>query len=161
MIWVVGPTESLRVAAKDGLIPKVFQRETKGGAPRNVMLLQAVVVSVICLMGMLVDLNDVFYVLTIISAQIYLVMYALMFVSVIVLRFTKPKIERSFKIPGGIVGLWVVAGTGLLTSILGICFMFVPPEMKDVTINATWFTPIILLAFAGVICTPLFLYKKL
>ena len=161
MIWVVGPTESLRVAAKDGLIPKVFQRETKGGAPRNVMLLQAVVVSVICLLGMLVDLNDVFYVLTIISAQIYLVMYALMFVSVIVLRFTKPEIERSFKIPGGIVGLWVVAGTGLLASILGICFMFVPPEMKDVTINAAWFTPIILLAFSGIITIPFVLYKKL
>ena len=161
MIWVVGPTESLRVAAKDGLIPKVFQRETKGGAPRNVMILQAVMVSIICLLGMLVNLNDVFYVLTIISAQIYLVMYTLMFVSVIVLRIKKPNQERSFKIPGGTIGLRVVAGVGLLTSVIGICFMFVPPEMSDVTMNSKWFTPVILLAFICAICTPLFLYKKL
>jgi len=160
MIWVIGPTESLRVAANDGLIPKTFQKMTKGGAPIHVMLLQAIVVSIICFLGMLLNLNAVFYVLTIISAQIYLVMYALMFISVIVLRFTKPEIERSFQIPGGKPGLWIVAGTGLLASILGICFMFVPPEMSDVSINTTWFTPIILIAFAGVIGTPFLLYKS-
>jgi len=160
MIWVIGPTESLRVAADDGLIPKTFQTMTKGGAPRNVMLLQAVIVSLICFLGMLVNLNAVFYVLTIISAQIYLVMYALMFVAVIVLRFTRPNIKRSFKLPGGTAGLWLIAGTGLLTCLLGICFMVVPPEMKDVTINAKWFSPIILLAFAAVIGLPFLLYKK-
>ena len=161
MIWVIGPTESLRVAAKDGLIPKTFQKMTKGGAPKNVMLLQAAIVSIICLLGMLIDLNSVFYVLTMVSAQIYLVMYALMFVSVIVLRFTKPEIERSFRIPGGKIGLWLVAGTGLLASVLGICFMFVPPDMLDVAINATWFTPVILGAFAVIVVTPLILYKKM
>ena len=88
-------------------------------------------------------------------------MYALMFISVIVLRFTKPDIKRSFKIPCGTAGLWIVAGTGLLACVLGICFMFVPPEMKDVAINTTWFTPIILLAFAGVIGIPFILYKKM
>jgi amino acid transporter len=161
MIWVIGPTESLRVAANDGLIPKTFQKMTKGGAPRNVMLMQAVIVSIICFLGMLINLNAVFYVLTIISAQIYLVMYALMFISVIVLRFTKPNIKRSFRIPGGSPGLWIVAGTGLLASVLGICFMFVPPDMQDVSINTTWFTPIILLAFAVVIGAPFILYKKM
>ena len=161
MIWVIGPTESLRVAANDGLIPKTFQKMTKGGAPRNVMLMQAVIVSIICFLGMLINLNAVFYVLTIISAQIYLVMYALMFISVIVLRFTKPNIKRSFRIPGGSPGLWIVAGTGLLASMLGICFMFVPPDMQDVSINTTWFTPIILLAFAVVIGAPFILYKKM
>ncbi|MBC8201066.1 MAG: amino acid permease [Planctomycetes bacterium] len=161
MIWVIGPTESLRVAAKDGLIPKTFQKMTKGGAPKNVMLLQAVIVSIICLLGMLIDLNSVFYVLTMVSAQIYLVMYALMFVSVIVLRFTKPEIERSFRIPGGKTGLWLVAGTGLLASVLGICFMFVPPDMQDVAINATWFTPVVLGAFAVIVVTPFVLYKRM
>ena len=57
------------------------------------------------------------------------------------------------------VGL--VAGTGLLASVLGICFLFVPPEMQYVTINTAWFTPIIVLAFAGIICTPFILYKKM
>ncbi|MBT5136172.1 MAG: amino acid permease [Phycisphaerae bacterium] len=161
MIWVIGPTESLRVAAKDGLIPAVFQKMTKGGAPKNVMLLQAAIVSIICMLGMLINLNDVFYVLTVISAQIYLVMYALMFVSVIVLRFTKPDIDRPFRIPGGTPGLWIVAGTGLIASVLGICFMFVPPDMQDVTISATMFTPIILISFAAIIGIPFVLYKRM
>jgi amino acid transporter len=161
MIWVIGPTESLRVAANDGLIPKTFQKMTKGGAPRNVMLLQALSVSLICMLGMLVDLNTIFYVLTIVSAQIYLVMYALMFIAVIALRFSKPDIDRSFKIPGGTAGLWIIAGTGLLASVLGICFMFVPPEMSDVSINTSWFSPIMLLAFLVVIGLPFLLYKRM
>jgi len=161
MIWVIGPSESLRVAAKDGLIPKTFQKMTKGGAPRNVMLLQALSVSLICMLGMLVDLNTIFYVLTIVSAQIYLVMYALMFIAVIALRFSKPDIDRSFKIPGGTAGLWIIAGTGLLASVLGICFMFVPPEMSDVSINTSWFSPIMLLAFLVVIGLPFLLYKRM
>tara|TARA_B100001964_G_scaffold206437_1_gene237505 strand:+ start:79 stop:1461 length:1383 start_codon:yes stop_codon:yes gene_type:complete len=161
MIWVIGPTESLRVAAKDGLIPETFQKMTKGGAPKNIMLLQAAIVSLICFLGVLINLNTVFYVLTVVSAQIYLVMYALMFVSVIVLRFKKPNIKRSFRIPCGKTGLWLVAGTGFLTSVLGICFMFVPPEMKEVAISAAWFTRTTLVAFAVVIIVPFILYKNL
>ena len=91
---------------------KKQENQERSGAPKNVMLLQAAIVSIICMLGMLINLNDVFYVLTVISAQIYLVMYALMFVSVIVLRFTKPDIDRPFRIPGGTPGLWIVAGTG-------------------------------------------------
>ncbi len=160
MVWAIGPTEALRVAAEDGLIPDMFQKTTAGGAPKNVMLLQAVIVSIICLLGMLINLNDVFYVLTVMSAQIYLVMYALMFISVIVLRFTKPNVERAFKIPCGKVGLWTVAGSGLLACVVGILFLFIPPEMDDVSINKTWFTPIILTAFIGVVGLPMLLFKR-
>jgi len=90
-----------------------------------------------------------------------LVMYALMFVSVIVLRFTKPDIDRPFRIPGGTPGLWIVAGTGLIASVLGICFMFVPPELEYLTINASLFTPIILISFAAIIGIPFVLYKRM
>ena len=161
MIWVIGPTESLRVASKDGLIPETFQKMTKGGAPKNVMILQAIIVSAICFLGMVINLNDVFYVLTIVSGQIYLVMYARMFGAIIVLRYTKPDIERSFHLPFGKVGLWTVAGMGLLASVLGIIFMFFPPIMEDVTINPAWYTPSVLVAFVVIMVIPFILYKKM
>ena len=159
MVWVIGPTESLRVAADDGLIPPVFQRVTSGGAPRNVMLMQAVVVSLISLLALVLDLNQVFYVLTIVSAQVYLVMYALMFISVIVLRYTHPQVDRAFRIPGGRAGLWGVAGVGFLACVVGIGLMFVPPNTLDIRIESRLFTPLMGLFFVGILLVPLLLHR--
>ena len=159
MVWVIGPTESLRVAADDGLIPPLFQRTTPGGAPKNVMLLQAVIVSLLCMLMLFFDLNRIFYFLTIASAQIYLVMYVLMFLSVIVLRITRPDVPRAFVIPGGRFGLWLVAGGGGIAAVLGILVMFYPPSTKDMAMNWTWFTLPLLATFVFLVTTPLVLYK--
>lgn len=159
MVWVIGPTESLRVAADDGLIPPVFQRVTASGAPRNVMLMQAVVVSLISLMGLVIDLNQVFYILTIVSAQVYLVMYALMFISAIVLRYTHAGVERAFRIPGGLAGIWGVAGLGCMACVVGIGLMFVPPNTVDMRIQSSLFTPLVGLSLAGILSVPLLLYR--
>ena len=159
MVWVIGPTESLRVAAEDGLIPPLFQRTTEGGAPRNVMLLQAVVVSVFCLLMLFFDLNRVFYFLTIASAQIYLVMYLLMFISVILLRIRQPNVPRAFRIPGGMPGLLLVAGGGALTALVGIVVMFWPPETESMAMSGAVFTPALLGVFAFILIVPLILYR--
>ena len=159
MVWVIGPTESLRVAAEDGLIPPLFQRTTPEGAPRNVMLLQAIVVTGICLSTMFFDLNRIFYFLTISSAQVYLVMYVLMFISVIVLRIKKPSVPRAFVIPGGMPGLVLVAGGGALTAVVGTVVMFWPPSTEDMSMKGSTFTTVLLLTFVVVIALPLVFYR--
>ena len=159
MVWIIGPTESIRVAAGDGLIPPFMQRLTKQGAPRNVMLVQAVVVSGVCMLMLLGNLNAIFYILTIVSAQIYLVMYILMFVSAIVLRRTHPDVNRAFRIPGGTIGIWIVAGGATLFCLAGIGFMFVPPDSEAMEVHANWFTLLISVAFVLVLAAPLLLYR--
>ncbi|MDP6479693.1 MAG: amino acid permease [Phycisphaerales bacterium] len=159
MVWVIGPTESLRVAADDGLIPPVFQRTTAGGAPRNVMLLQAIIVSLLSLLMLFFDINRVFYMLTIASAQVYLVMYLLMFISVIVLRYTKADVPRSFVIPGGRVGLWLVAGGGGVAALAGILVMFCPPSTEDMSMKGSFFTITLLLSFIVFMGLPLLLFQ--
>ena len=159
MVWVIGPTESLRVAADDGLIPPTFQKTTSGGAPKNVMLLQAFVVSALCLLMLFFDLNRIFYFLTIASAQVYLVMYLLMFISVIVLRVAQPDVPRAFVIPGGKPGLWLVAGGGGLAAMAGIVIMFWPPSTKDMAMDWMWFTIPLLVTFVILVSTPLVLYQ--
>ena len=158
MVWVIGPTESLRVAAEDGLIPPAFQKTTAGGAPRNVMILQAIVVSLLCMLMLFFDLNRIFYFLTIASAQVYLVMYVLMFISVIVLRIKQPSVPRAFVIPGGMPGLILVAGGGGVTALGGILIMFWPPLTSDISMEGSTFTLALLGTFAVIITTPLVLY---
>lgn len=159
MVWVIGPTESLRVAAEDGLVPPVFQRTTTGGAPRNVMLLQAGVVSVLCLLMLFFNLNRVFYFLTIASAQVYLVMYLLMFISVIILRIRRPEVPRAFKIPGGLPGLLLVAGGGAVTALVGIVVMFWPPETASMAMSGAVFTPALLGVFVVILGVPFVLFR--
>jgi amino acid transporter len=159
MVWVIGPTESIRVAADDGLVPPFFQRTTASGAPLNVMLVQAVMVSLMCVTMLFVDLNHVFYTLTIASAQIYLVMYVLMFISVIVLRYTKPDVVRSFVIPGGRPGLWLVAGGGGFAALAGIVLMFWPPSTKSMAMAGSTFTIVLMAAFIVLVGLPLVLFQ--
>ncbi|MEE2907676.1 MAG: APC family permease [Planctomycetota bacterium] len=159
MVWVIGPTESLRVAADDGVIPPVFQKTTRGGAPRNVMLVQAVVVSLICLLNLVLDMNRVFYVLTIISAQIYLVMYALMFISLIRLRFTQPDVARPFQIPGGLPGVFLVGGVGLLGCLAGIVFGFFPPSQIEIKMSASTLIPIVAIGFSVTVILPFIFFQ--
>lgn len=159
MVWVIGPTESIRVAADDGLVPPFFQRTTASGAPVNVMLVQAVMVSLMCVTMLFVDLNRVFYTLTIASAQIYLVMYVLMFISVIVLRYTKPDVVRSFVIPGGRPGLWLVAGGGGFAALAGIVLMFWPPSTKSMAMAGSTFTIVLMAAFIVLVGLPLVLFQ--
>jgi amino acid transporter len=159
MVWVIGPTESLRLEADDGLIPPYFQKTTPDGAPRNVMIVQAIVVSLICLLGLALDLNQIFYVLTIISAQIYLVMYALMFISLIRLRITHDKIKRSFRIPGGLPGVIVVGGVGLLGCLGGIVFGFIPPNQADMALSAGTLLPMVIGGFGLAVILPFVFYR--
>jgi amino acid transporter len=159
MIWVIGPTESIRVAARDGLVPPALQRLTSGGAPKNVMLVQAGVVSLLCMLMLVLNMNSVFYMLTIVSGQIYLVMYTLMFIAAIALRIRRPNLERAFKVPGGRWGIWVVAGVGALTCLTGIALMLVPPEMESIHVSRTWFTPIIGGVLVVVLAVPLAVYR--
>ena len=49
------------------------------------------------------------------------------FAAVIRLRYTQPYVPRAYKIPGGNLGLWIVAGTGLITCALTLFLGFMPP----------------------------------
>jgi amino acid transporter len=55
-------------------------------------------------------------------------MYILVFASAIKLRISKPDEERPYKIPGGLLGLCMVAGIGILTCFLTFGLGFVPPS---------------------------------
>jgi hypothetical protein len=48
--------------------------------------------------------------------------------SVIKLRYSQPNTKRLYQIPGGKIGLWLIAGCGALFCIVAFLLGFVPPE---------------------------------
>jgi amino acid transporter len=94
--------------------------------------------------------------LSAVTAQIIIVMYALMFAAVIRLRYTQPDTPRPYRIPGGLTGVWLVCGIGLLGCAVSFLLGFVPPSQLKTGDTTSY---VLLLALAVVILSlPPFLF---
>jgi putative glutamate/gamma-aminobutyrate antiporter len=131
--WISGPSSGLLVVAKAGNLPKFFQKTNKNGMGRNIMITQAAIVTVLAvLFVVLPSVQSVYQILSQLTVILYLVMYLLMFAAVIRLRLTQPNRPRPYRIPGGKVGIWIVAGVGFLGSLVAMFFSFIPPNQIKV-----------------------------
>jgi glutamate:GABA antiporter len=63
----------------------------------------------------------------VLTTQLYLVMYILLFAAAIKLRYSQPNLERPFKVPGGKKGIWILGGAGILSSMITGIICFFPP----------------------------------
>lgn len=127
--WIIAPTKGLLVAGKDGYFPKHCLLENRYGAPYALLLYQAFIVTGLVFVFLLMpSVNASYWVLTVLSAQLYMLMYVFMFLAIIVLRHKNKTSQGVFQIPGGKVGMYVVALAGLLGVIATIFIGFVPPD---------------------------------
>jgi amino acid transporter len=126
--WIIGPSKSLMATALNGDLPPALQRVNKRMVPTALLLVQGIVGTLLALIYLFVpSVNAGYWFLTIITSQVYSVLYVMMFLAAIRLRSTKPKVERPFRVPGGKAGMWFIAGLGISASIFGIIIGFVPP----------------------------------
>jgi amino acid transporter len=126
--WIFGPTKGLLVAAKDGCISQHFASVNRYGAPATILITQGVIFTVLSSVFILFDsINAAYWILSAMCAQMALLVYVFMFASAIKLRYSRPNQPGSYKIPGGKIGMWIVAGTGLICCTVTILIGFVPP----------------------------------
>ncbi|MBC24567.1 MAG: hypothetical protein CMJ32_11735 [Phycisphaerae bacterium] len=159
VVWIIGPTESLRVASDDGLVPPLFRRVNKRGVPSALLIMQAILVTVLCLPFAFLDMNMAFVIITAVSAQIYLVMYALMFITAIVLRYKYPDAKRPYRIPCGKAGIWLVAGIGFIITTGGIFLLCIPPDSEALSIPAATYMWLVIPATLVMLLVPILIYK--
>lgn len=132
--WVLGPSKGLLVAAQDGCLPAIFFKVNKHGAPITILLLQATIFSALAFVFTCFDdLNVSYWMLSALTEQLAMLVYVLLFLAAIRLRFIRPDTKRAFKIPGGNVVMVLVAGMGLLTCVGAVLLGFIPPSQLNVT----------------------------
>jgi len=132
--WIVGPVKCLLATAKNGDIPPFFQKVNRNGIPKRLLFVQASLVSLFALLyGLIPKINTAFMMLLALTILLYLCMYILMFMSAIRLRYKEPDVFRAYKVPGGKIGMWIVAGIGFLTSIATFFIGLFPPSELKVT----------------------------
>ncbi len=126
--WVLAPARGLAVAAKQGYLPKWCGYESKRGIPTKTLLLQAVITTALSLLFLFTNsLSTAFWILMVLTSQFALIMYILIFSSVIRLRYTKKDLLRPFKVPGGMLGIWLIPGISIITCFGGIVLSYFPP----------------------------------
>ena len=131
--WIIAPTKGLLVAAQDGNLPTFFQRENAAGAPTVLLIGQAILVTILSTLFLFMpSVNGSYWLLTALAAQLYMLMYLMMFLAAIKLRLKAPNQPRPFRIPGGLPGMLFVSGLGLLGVITTLVVSFMPPDGIDV-----------------------------
>ncbi|MGC1182753.1 APC family permease [Legionella sp.] len=127
--WIIGPTKGLLVSAIDGSLPVRFARTNKYGAPTAILFTQAIIVSILSTVFILLpSINAAYWMLSDLCAQMALLVYVIMFAAAIKLRYSKPNQPRGYKIPGGNKVMWTLSGLGILCCISVILVGFVPPS---------------------------------
>jgi putative glutamate/gamma-aminobutyrate antiporter len=126
--WVIGPTKGILAAARTGDLPPYFRAVNVKGVPARLLIVQAIFVSLLSLVFVFMPtISSAFWILTTIVAQLYLIMYILLFAAAIKLRYKRPGIDRPYKVPGGKFGIWIASGVGILSSAFALIIGFFPP----------------------------------
>ncbi|MEP3278359.1 MAG: amino acid permease [Stappiaceae bacterium] len=135
--WIVGPVKGLLAAGQAGNLPLWAQQVNDKGVPTNLLIVQASLISLIAMSFLIVDdVNTAFLILTSIAVLIYSLMYALMYAAAIRLRYTHPEVHRPYSVPGGMAGMWIVAGVGMLASAACFVIGFLPTAGSGLSVGA-------------------------
>ncbi|WP_206192449.1 amino acid permease [Scrofimicrobium canadense] len=127
--WLAGVPLMLVNAGRGGFLPKWAQKVNEKGMPARLMFLMAMVISVLLIALVLFPNVEGFYaMLTQTVTILYLLIYVLMFTAFMKLRRNQPNRPRSFTVPGGKAGAWIVAILGVFSSVFGIVLAFFPPS---------------------------------
>lgn len=133
MSWISGPSRGLLWTAKDGQLPDFLKKTNKNGIQINILLIQGCIVSVLSSLYMVMDdVSVAFFLLSALTIGLYLIMYMMMYASGIKLRYTQPDLPRSYKVPGGNLGMWLIAGIGFVAVLFSFVVTFFPPSQLPV-----------------------------
>lgn len=126
--WIAGPSKGLLGAAQSGDLPPFFRKLNKHEMPVTLLITQAIIVTLFSSVFLIMPtVSSAYWILSAMISQLYLVMYILLFSAAIKLRYKQPHANRPYKVPGGNLGMWVVAGLGLIGSCFAFFIGFFPP----------------------------------
>lgn len=131
--WIISPAKGLLQAGQQGFLPHWLRKENKHGVAQNLLIVQAILVSVVCLAFLVMpSVNGSYWFLTDLSTQLYMLMYIIMFMSAMVLGRRYANVKAPFKIPGGVKGIRFMCYLGVFGTIVSILVGFIPPTTINV-----------------------------
>jgi amino acid transporter len=126
LTWLAGPSKGLLMISKqEGYLPPFLQKLNKHGIQQNILVTQGIVTTFIALLyAFIPDVSSAYWILSVITTQVYLIVYLLMFVAAKRLRRLQPDRERGYRAPA----LTLLCVVGFLASMAALVIGFVPPS---------------------------------
>ena len=157
--WIIGPSKCMLIAGEDGILPSIFAKTNRDGVPVNLMLLQGIIFTTLALLFLLFPgFNSSYWLLTAMTAEISVLFYIVIFITIIILRFKYPCKYRAFKVPGENFGIILVSGIGLLTCLFVFIVGLFPPA--QILISNKFLYELVLIGGLVILCIlPLIIAK--
>jgi amino acid transporter len=156
--WLISPAKGLLQAAEHKFLPPFFSKTNVHGVPVNLLLIQAVLVTLFCLAFILMpSINAFYWFLTALSTELYMIMYVLLFSAA--LKLGRPKDVLSYRIPFGFRRLMCIFG--LFACLITIIIGYFPPS--DIQAGSTLRYAILILSGNILLISPVLLlyrYKR-
>jgi glutamate:GABA antiporter len=126
LTWLAGPSKGLLlISREEGYLPPFLQRLNKNGVQQNILVTQGIVTTFIALgYALIPSVSSAYWIFSVITTQVYLIMYLLMFVAAVRLRRRDPDHPRGYRAPM-LVGL---CGMGFAASLAALLVGFIPPS---------------------------------
>lgn len=126
LAWLAGPSKGLLLIGKqEGFLPPFLQQLNEEGIQVNILKVQGVVTTIIALLyAFIPDVSSAYWIFSVMTTQIYLIMYVLMFWAAMRLRKNQPDHPRGYKAPA----LSLLCIVGALSSVAAFLIGFVPPS---------------------------------
>ena len=96
LTWLAGPSKGLLlISRQEGYLPPFLQKLNKNGVQQNILVTQGVITTLIGLgYALIPTVSSAYWVFSVITTQVYLIMYLLMFVAAVRLRRKEPDHPR-------------------------------------------------------------------
>ncbi|MFE6924096.1 APC family permease [Nocardia sp. NPDC057663] len=126
LTWLAGPSKGLLLIGRsEGYLPPWLTTMNKHGVQQNMLVAQGVFTTFIALLyAFIPNVSSAYWILSVITTQVYLIMYVLMFAAAAKLRRDDPDHPRGYRAPA----LFALCGLGAASSIAAFAIGFVPPS---------------------------------
>lgn len=140
--WSMGVNSTAAYAADNGDMPRVFQKRwAKNDMPIGSALMNGIVATVVCLLGVVMEIffpeSPLFWTFFALNLVMFLMSYLAIFPAFLKLRKTDPNTERPFKVPGGSAALKIIAIIPMILIIVSLIFTALPLSFDAETLEAT------------------------
>ncbi|GAB4224593.1 MAG: APC family permease [Francisella sp.] len=155
--WILGPARGMQTAAEQELFPKIMAGKNRFGMPVNMLVIQICIVFVLSLTFLIMpSVYAAFALLIAITSQFTVVMWIMVFISAIRLRFTQPNTYRYFYV-GKRNSNWLLITMSIVAifmCISGFILGLFPPAFSHIT-DIYQYTKILVIADIIIISIPL------
>lgn len=144
--WIAGASRVPFAAGVDSAMPAAFASlHPKYRTPHVALLAQAAASSALFLASVFLSvgggetsIQEAYDIMVNLTILIYFLPYLYLFAAFIRLRTTDaamPFDAMTITLPGGSAGAWLIAGVGLLTTLIAMGFVFIPPAGTENVVN--------------------------